>query len=161
VNNALVINEISTSSAVSSEDEFVELYNATDAEIELSGYSMTYSSASGASTTTLWIGLASETIAAKDFFVIGGFDYEGTADGGFEAMSELAQSAGLRLFDVNRAVDEVAWGNVLPSHPYIEGSPAPSATATGGSIGRVPDGMDCNDNQVDFFDLVRSPGRAN
>ncbi|MFX0537804.1 ExeM/NucH family extracellular endonuclease [Ornithinimicrobium sp. Y1847] len=149
----LVINEVyggGGNSGATYTHDFVELFNGTDAAIDLSGYVVQYYSAAGnpgsaANTCTL-----SGTIAPGSHFLIqqaagaGGTTPLPTPDQ--QCSAAMAGTAGsVRLFDAaGGTVDTVGYGNVV----IYEGAPAQALTnATSASR---TDGIDTDNNAADF-----------
>lgn len=105
----VVISEVQTAGADAG-DEFIELYNPTDATVDLSAWSLQYAGAS-ASVTSSTVSkknfLATSSIAAKSFYLVGrGLDaggedgYRGTtaADMTHRTFSLSGAAAGAKLF---------------------------------------------------------------
>jgi hypothetical protein len=164
----LVINEVMTRGATAGV-EFVELYNPNSCPVSVGGYRIRYKSsgnapASGSTRHTIASGTS---IAAKGFYVIGSAAFTGPKDATFDADSGIADDGQLALFedgDDNVRVDAVAFGAV-ESGDYVEGSPAPRAaagTTSLGSIARIPNGVDTDDNASDFaVAQAPTPGAPN
>lgn len=148
----LVVNELQ-SGGRSASDEFVEVYNASDCEVSLVGWTLRYSSAGGSTPTTKWTGGPGDRIGPHGFVVIGGSGFMGSAIGVFAGGSALAGTGGaIGLFTpAGVRVDSVGYGPAVGA--LVEGMPA-SAPEAGQSIGRVPDGIDTDDNQRDFRSMT-------
>lgn len=143
----ITINEVATRGATAS-DEFVELYNAGQSVITLTGYEIKVSDSAGSAQTTIWTGTAADQIVSQGFFVIGGTGFSG-ADATFNTTNALPNDGGIGITNAS-VLDKVAWGTLsTPSHPYQEGQPT-SNGAIGTSMERSPNGHDCNDNSTDF-----------
>ncbi|WP_394282247.1 ExeM/NucH family extracellular endonuclease [Corynebacterium sp.] len=147
----VVINEVygggGNSRSVFSHD-FVELYNPTDADIDVTGWTLSQKSAAGNVGNTITL---SGVIPANSHFLIqgasgsnndaalpapdaeGGFNFSGT-----NAIAELYDATGV-------TVDLVGWGNAT----QFEGAPAPS-TSNSTSVQRVSVGVDTDNNSADF-----------
>lgn len=152
----LVINELS-SAAVSSYDDWVELYNPTDSAISLPGWSLQKTTSGGTVTRTDLNG----AIAAHSYFLIvrndanTSVDLKDAADFLVSNLS-LADNNALYLVHSNATIDPddlgavftdlVGWGGVA----YGEGTVIASNIAAGKSLSRVPDGEDTNNNSSDF-----------
>lgn len=66
----------------------------------------------------------------------------------------------IELWDINRKIDSVGYGDF--SAAVFTGEGEPTLDVTGYSIGRRPDGKDTNNNSIDFIGLaVSSPGEPN
>ena len=151
----VVINEIQTGGTTAS-DEFVELYNANNCAIDLTGYTLMYEAATGTTPSTL-VTLAA-TIPAHGFLVYAGSGFTGTANGTWSG--GLASTGGaVALQTGTTIVHSVGWGTAANS--FVEVAPATAPLASQ-SIGLYPDGVCVFNNSLDFG--VRSsptPGAAN
>lgn len=124
----LIINEVYASAAVDL-DKFVEFYNTGEEEISMEGVVIKRTDENG-ETAEVWLGLATEKVPAKGFFVI-----QGTKNSGEHSLSSgLSAKKGVKLevFDPD--------GNSVASvqHGILTG-----ATATNIQTGvwaRIPDG---------------------
>ncbi len=160
----LVINEIQTASATNSGDEFVEIHNAANCSASLEGFTLQYTSGTGGTAGVRWTGAAGDMIAPHGYVVVGGGSYTGTSIGTFSggAGGTLGgTSGGIGLFAPDSArIDSVGYGAGATT-PLVEGSPADEPLEDE-SIGRIPDGMDTDDNSTDFtFTTAPSPNSAN
>jgi hypothetical protein len=154
-----VINEVSTDGA-SGSDEFVELYNKGTCAAALSGWTLKYSSSSGATTPTYWTGGASDSLPAGGYWVLGGASFTGTKNGTL-SQGLAATAGGVGIFELGGVKsDSVAYGSVSAAHPFKEGTAA-AAPPSNQSLERTPNGSDTDDNSVDFQTSARSPGAAN
>lgn len=165
----LVINEVQTGTTQTGTDEFVELFNPCAAAIAVDSYKLVYRAAantnpaSGADSATLVAALGG-SIAAGGYRVYGGSGFSGAADG--TLASGIAASGAVGLRDAAGAlVDSVAYGSVVAGNAFIETAAAPlppTVAAPGGSIERLPNGADRDDNSRDFSTASAStPGAAN
>jgi hypothetical protein len=152
----VVINELKTDGTTAN-DEMVELYNPSTCAVPLGNWEIKYQSSAGSPA----IGLSrhkfavGDSIAAKGFLVL-------TPGGSTDLIAGMAKSDGqLGLFDdKGTQVDGVAYG-AITGGSYKEGTAAASP-ASGGSIGRSPNGVDSNNNKSDFKAYgTPSPGIAN
>ena len=159
----LLVGEVVTG-GVSASDEFVELYNAGSAPVDLGGLELVYVTSSGG-TVTRKASFAGGTVLepARHLLVanaLGAFAAQGdvTYSGGFAATGGalvLRPTGGT-------AIDAVGWGDA--TNAFVEGSPA-LAPPTGQSIERRPGGLggngtDTNANDLDFF-LNAAPAPQN
>ncbi|MCY4726292.1 ExeM/NucH family extracellular endonuclease [Nocardioides sp. STR2] len=163
--NHLVVNEAyggGGNSGATWTNDFIELYNPTDAPISLTGLSVQYRSSGGTGTgfTNL-----SGTVAAKSHFLVqqaagsGGTTALPTPDAiGTLAMSGTAGTVALVTGTetvtptAGNTIDLVGWGGAT----LREGTAAP-ATTNSTSVARKVEGDDTNDNSVDFAAGVPSP----
>ncbi len=166
----VVINEISTRGLSSGYDEFIELYNASNAEIGLGTYSLWYRSSGGTMFTNLnanWG--ADKKIPAGRHFLLGGTNSAGgysgpvSQDGSYTArlsdtggsvwlMKRSTPPAGMGDSDL---VDMAGWGSAVPGNYEGSGAApslgASSSEAANKSIERISAGQDTGDNSADFF----------
>lgn len=138
-------------------DEFVEIYNSCATSQNLTGWSLAYRSASNNGGATkpdiVLVADLKKTISPGGFLVWSGTAYSGPSDGAL-ANGLADTGGGVAIVDNNNyIVDSVAYGPVVASHNYLEGSAAPLPPVTeqpGTAIARIPDGTDSDDNQNDF-----------
>lgn len=155
----IVINEVSTE-GVSASDDFVELYNKGTCAASLTSWTLKYSSSSGATTPTYWTGMATDSLPAGGYWVLGGAGFTGAKNGPM-SQSLSATAGGVAIFALGGVkLDSVAYGGVAATHPFKEGSAA-AAPPANQSVERTPNGNDTNDNSKDFKVAPRSPGAAN
>jgi hypothetical protein len=159
------VNELSTGTAGSATDEFVELFNAGASPADLSGFKLVYRSGAGTSDVGLAAIPEGTTLAPAAFYFLGGSGYAGakTPDQTFSAgLAAAAGGIGLRD-NAGKLVDSVGYGTA--TNVLIETRPAPAAHSTappGSSDIRLPDGHDTNDNGADFtITAAPTPGAAN
>lgn len=134
--------------------DFIELFNPTDNDIDLTGWSVEYFSGSGNSGGTAQL---SGTIPAGGYFLIQAAQGNGgdTALPTPDATSTLAMSGtrgSVQLYDASsNPVDLVGFGNA----ELHETNPAPAPSNTT-SVTRT-DGVDTDDNSADFSTGTPSP----
>jgi len=157
----VVINEVQTGSAASPNDEFIELYNQCAIPIDLTNSSLVYRSAAG--TSDLLILKLTKTIDANGYLLVAGPAF--AADGGsvpdqtYGAGHFLATGGGVGLRDVVQAlIDSVGYGNA--TNMFVEGTAA-AAPSNGQTLARKPNGVDTNQNGLDFATATPSPRAAN
>lgn len=141
----IVINELKTAGASSPDDEMVELYNPNTCSVPLGSWTIKYQSASGSGSPSTRATFATgDAISAKSYLVL-----TPTSSSAKLAAGMAADNGQIGLLnDTGGVVDAVAYGTVTGG-TYREGTAAPSPPP-GGSIGRSPNGVDTNDNSVDF-----------
>lgn len=165
--NHVVINQIygsgGNSGAVYNAD-FVELYNPTDSDINLTGWSVQYASSTGAFTNICEL---SGTIKAKDYYLVvmapgangvaipnsnqtGALNFSGS--NGKVALATKATSISGKTDDA--VIDFVGYGSSASEYEGVAPAPAPSSTE---SIIRSTDGVDTNSNSVDFTKIAANP----
>ncbi|MFC7495117.1 MULTISPECIES: putative Ig domain-containing protein [unclassified Nocardioides] len=163
----LVINEISggNGTGTAATDEYVELYNPTDATITFTG-TVQYKSATGA-TYAVSSPVFTAVVPTHGYYLVAGVNYSGaaapdarytfdmsasTTAGGHIALTG-ATAAGTSPTNDPLRVDLVGWGTAnVP-----ETTAAPSHPPAGGSLSRT-NGVDTDNNSVDFTQrAVRSP----
>lgn len=140
--------------------EFIELYNNSDSDVNVTGWYLTYSSASDASQSTVFrmTTVDAQTalwLKAKSYALIVSPDYKtatGIAgDGTFTYVNGMAATAGhVRLYDgSNMEIDKVAWGATTVTPPEVT-APTPQG---GKSLQRSGIGVlqDTDNNATDFM----------
>jgi hypothetical protein len=159
-----VVNEIMTGSTGSASDEFIELFNPCPSAVDVSGWKLVYRSQNnnnGGADTSLHTFAAGTSIAANGYLVgvnaaLTTRAHDFTYTGGLSA-----KGGAVALRNTTAAVDAIAYQKLLVPNTYTEGSPAPNPP-TGGSIGRLPNGTDTDDNSVDVaITTMITPGAAN
>ncbi|MCG7278982.1 ExeM/NucH family extracellular endonuclease [Corynebacterium imitans] len=154
----VVINEVyggGGNSGATISNDFVELYNPTDADIDITGWVLDQQSASGNSGNKAAL---SGTVPAGGYFLIKGAagnnkdnplenaDFESTFNfGGKEASAVLHDASG-------NQVDLVGWGGAKNS----EGAPA-KGTSNSTSVQRKEAGVDTDNNAADFEVAAPTP----
>jgi hypothetical protein len=156
----LTINEVQTSGLDSSDDEFVELFNASDCVASLEDVVPAYRSSSATTDHSVtWTPDHGLAIAPWWFFVIGGDAFTGQRDSVLPSAFALgANGGGLALRQGGAVIDQLGWGDA--TNDFVDNIAAP-APASGEAIGRRPDGVDTNSNEPDFTVGVPSPGAPN
>jgi hypothetical protein len=150
----VVINEIKTDGATGN-DEMVELYNPSACAVPVGGWEIRYQSGGGVAVVATGHKFAAgDTIAAMGYLVLTPGAGSWTA-----GMAKTDGQIGL-VDDTGTLVDGVGWGTVSGGS-YREKTAA-TAPASGGSIGRSPNGADSDNNKTDFKTYASpSPGAPN
>lgn len=151
--NHLLITEIQISGSTTN-DEFIELYNPTDQEIDLTGWSIKKKTKTGNETTLVSsTRFKNKSILPKSYFLIArAEEYTGTTppDLYWPKSYCLAKNNTLLLYDKNnKLIDKVGWGNAKD----FEGSPITNPEK-GQSIERKKINeiyQDTDNNSSDFF----------
>ena len=152
--SGLVVGEVMTGGA-SASDEFVELYNAGAASVDLAGQEVVYVTSTGGTVTR------KATWATTTLLDPGRHLLLANTSGVFAAMADATYSGGLAatggtilVRPVGGAVtDAIGWGDA--SNAFVEGTAAP-APAAGSSLERRPGGtagnrIDSNQNLADWL----------
>lgn len=163
--NHVVISQIqtdSTAGAGGASDDFIELYNPTNAEIDLNGYRLVKRTASGITDQSIKSWTTSTVIPAHGFYlwVNSGFGAIGITPNA-ATISTIADDNGIALrqgpMDVGQIIDAVAWGNA--QNAFVETSAVVNPTA-GQALLRKSEmihqsgqgnGWDTNNNANDFI----------
>jgi hypothetical protein len=154
----LVINEVLYDPAgPDTGREFVELYNPGASTLSLAELRVVFINGSTPDVADeIWRGEPGLELAPGQFFVLGGNlvpERDRTVSTGLQNGDEA-----LEVWRGEIRLDAVAWGDPPPT--LGEGRAADGVA--GQSLGRVPDGLDRDDNALDFRPLPEStPGRQN
>lgn len=179
----VVISEFATRGPASATDEFVELYNPTDAAISIAGWKLQYKSATGTTWNDRAILPAGTTIAAHGYFlIVNQTSYAGSVAGDYSSGlwtsgTGMADNGHERIVDASLVeVDMVGWGSTAiapeggvpaPNHgtsannlsverKAFAGSTADSLAA-GGAHALLGNGQDTNVNGSDY--VTQTHGR--
>lgn len=155
----VIISEVSMGSTTSATDEFVELFNNSDKDVTIGGWTLSYKSAIGETWTKKATINAGKVLTPHSYYLLA---TQIPAD--TKMTSGLAQGGGnLRLADSSGAVqDQFAWGN--GDSPLGK---AVGACRPGESLYRLPLAgsplLASSDNNNDDFDVTPkpTPGSAN
>jgi hypothetical protein len=137
--------------------EFVELYNPGSTTLSLADLRVLFINGSTPDASDeIWRGEPTAILGPGEFFVLGGefvSERDRTVNTGLQNGDEA-----LEIWRGAIRLDAVAWGNppaTLGEGRAVEG-------VAGQSLGRVPDGLDRDDNARDFRPLPEpTPGRQN
>lgn len=157
----IVINELASHGATASA-EFVELYNPNACAVSLASWKLAYKSKTNTAGPDLYGFQAGDAIAAHAYFVLGSSSFTGKKDATMTGGMSDDGEVGL-LDDTKKLVDGVGLGAAAGGGgSYVEGQAAPAQTSNGGSVARVPNGTDTNDNRSDFKAVATAtPGASN
>lgn len=154
----IVINEVQIA-GISASDDFVELYNPTDIDVNLGDYRLVKRTASGTTDSSLKAFDVSDTIPAHGYYLWSnnGWDPGVIPDSSTSATIAANNGVALRLgaADTGDIVDSVAWGTA--TNAFIEGSVFPTSPDASQSLVRSGD---TDDNSVDFT-ISDSPSPMN
>lgn len=178
--NHVVISEFATRGPTAATDEFVELYNPTNAPIDISGWKLQYKSATGTTWNDRGVLPANTFIAAHGYFLIANQSYIGAvtpdfSSGAWNSGTGMADNGHERIIDASAVeVDLVGWGTAIapegtaaPNHGTsanslsVERKALATSTAdslfTGGAHALLGNGQDTNVNSADY--VVQTHGR--
>ncbi|WP_375743084.1 amidohydrolase family protein [Corallococcus interemptor] len=148
VQGHVVISEISGQGLTVNADDYIELYNPTDADVNITGWKLLYRTANTTSTTTNFTVLATlpaATIKAHGYYLVAASGYSTSAVPADHLWgnTDISGSTGnvrLGTADVTvdptsatGVVDTVGFGN---GRTVVEGAAAPAPAGKGGSIER-------------------------
>jgi len=150
----LVISEVQAGGSGDNNLEFIELYNATAAPLDLEGYRLVYRLAASTEDALIYAWAESTVVPAHGHYLLvrTGQEVGATPDAGFDQPLNT-KGGGLALLDAaGNVADSVGWGNA--PQVFVEGSPAP-VPENDTSIERLPGGeegnfTDSDDNGADF-----------
>jgi len=165
---AVVINEVDYQQPVSDNAEFIELKNTGSSAVSLSGYTVELVEVvSGAASVYKTLTLPSATVPANGYYVIcfglGTVSNCSVFFGPTVSAIHNTLPGAIGLRNAGVLVDAVSWGGSVPA-PYTEGTGCPQAddgVNYGIGLSRFPDGVDTNDNSVDWSRRCISPGLPN
>ena len=149
----VLITEVQTGGTSSAGEEFVEIYNITSQDIDISGWSLYYKSATGKTWTKKAVVGENVVLQGDDFWV-----FSANLPGDIQFSSGFAQSGGnVQLRDAQgNTVDQFGWG----SGDAALGVPA-SESQAGQSMYRLYDFtssvMTNTDNNFSDYDLTDRP----
>lgn len=151
---SLVISEFRTRGPNGANDEFVEIYNNSDATVNMSGFKLRASNGSGSSTTRLTVNAGTLIPAHSHFLATNSGGYSGTVIGDQNYSSGITNDGGLALTLADDTVIDQVGLSVGSS--YKEGMHlAPLPSDANQSYERKPGGLngstvDTDDNFNDF-----------
>ncbi|MCY1042634.1 lamin tail domain-containing protein [Corallococcus sp. bb12-1] len=175
--NHVVISEFSggNGSGTAATDEFIELYNPTNSDVDLSNWQVSYKSATGTTWSSTVTIPAGKVIRAHGYFLLAGANYSGggttpadvsytfdasasTTAGGHVRVQRLVSGTYVDVDKLGYGTGNSPEGTAAPSHPAVGGSlerkavsTSTSATlAVGGADASRGNGQDTDNNSVDF-----------
>lgn len=159
----LVISQVQIAGATAG-DEFVELYNPTNSDIDLGGWKLKHETQNGATTSANLVASMSGTIKSHGYFLITSPGYTGatTSDESYSASSAAITTNNTILIysdNIGTLVDKVGMGSAqdfettATSNPVASGSVQRKLDDTGGH------GQDSDNNSTDFEQLAVSAPR--
>ncbi|MEO8625540.1 MAG: hypothetical protein ABI452_02465 [Candidatus Limnocylindrales bacterium] len=153
MSSGLMVAEVVTRGSAAA-DQYVELYNASQAAADLDGLELIYVTASG-STVTRKQAWSAGALASGAHLLVANLNgrFAGDADGVFSGgFSTTGGTLALREIG-GQVLDSLSWGSAISS--FVEGLPG-GAPPTGSSLERRPGAsagnwLDTNDNSADAF----------
>jgi hypothetical protein len=139
--------------------EFVELINTGALPADLSGTSIEFHNGTGTTWALVWRAPPGTMLVPGGIFLVGGDLVTPAPD----AVITYALQNGpdsIRLITFDGAVLDVLGYGGLDDPAFVEGLGAPPVPA-GKSVARVLDGVDGDDNSIDFAAASPTPGRHN
>jgi hypothetical protein len=162
----LVVNEVDYDQTGTDAAEYIEIKNVSAATVDLDPYSVELvNGAGGGAIVYLTIALPAFSLAPGAYYVICGnaanvpmCNLDVTPD------TNLIQNGDPDAVAIRLAaavIDTVSYGGVTGA-PYTEGGVGAPTDPVVGSISRIPDGIDTNNNAVDFVATpIITPGAPN
>ncbi|MDD5750780.1 MAG: DUF1566 domain-containing protein, partial [Candidatus Pacebacteria bacterium] len=156
----LLISEIQTGDASSTDNDFIEIFNPNDHDVDISDFQLKKQTSTGTSTGySLCVFPASSTIPAKGHFLWANADYQMPDNlvPDITRASTISPDNSVALFDASHEniIDQVAWGS--SASPFVETTPFSQNPPNGQTITRKQDESDNyidNDNNADDFSLA-------
>ncbi len=153
---AVVISEFRTRGSAGGNDEFIELYNLSNTDVNIGGWKVNGSSGCGPTVITRFTVPANLMLPSHSHYLaVNSLAYSGTVPGDITYTTGIADNGGMALLDAsNLIIDAVG---MCITTTYYEGTPlTPMSASTDQSYERLPggaagNGQDTNDNSVDFF----------
>ncbi|MBK9627209.1 MAG: lamin tail domain-containing protein [Flavobacteriales bacterium] len=158
----LVINEIDYDETGTDFNEFVEIKNTGASPVDLGGLKLVLMNGGTGSPYDTYI-LNSVMLAAGDYYVVGSSTVPNVDQ--VEWVSNGIQNGdpdGVRLTTADDLViDQMSYEGDMPSSTEGTGAGTDPGDGIGASLARFPDGVDTDDNSVDFILTCSTPGAAN
>lgn len=159
----LRLNEIDYKQGSLPGNQFIEIVNKGDATANLSDYNLRLIDGRGGQAVVYQtINLPQATLAPGDYFVLCNSATVINCDYQFTGIIQESGPGAVALMLSSAVIDTVSYEGNTPS-PYTEGSGVGLADDGVGyrSIARFPNGLDNNQNNVDFSPRCITPGLAN
>lgn len=160
--NHVVISQIEVGSTGAATDEFVELYNPTPNDIDLSSWRLSRKNSGG--TQDNLVASLSGTIKSHGYFLIGSPAYSGSvsANQTYSTGSTIANNNAVILFS-DAGITTVDLVGIGPTAPASESASAPTPINSGSIQRKIDDtgghGLDTDNNSGDFELLAVSSPR--
>ena len=163
-NSAVIINEIDYDQPGTDNAEFIELFNSGASAISLNDYSIDLINGRDSSVYRS-IDLSGFDIGANGYFVVcGDANLVANCDYSFTAASSWMQNGApdaLALYENTNLLDSLSYEGVLP--PFTEGDylTISDNNTDINSLARIANGIDSNNNALDFQLGCITPGSSN
>jgi beta-lactamase superfamily II metal-dependent hydrolase len=157
----LVISEFRFRGPTGASDEFVELYNNSDAPVAISGYVLRASNGTGATSARATVP-QDVTIPPRGHYLFTNVAYSGSVPGQPYATA-ITDDGGVGIFPSSVATAPLDQVGTSPGSAYREGTPlTPLTTNSANSYERLPggvegNGFDTDDNAADFYVAASNP----
>lgn len=168
VSTGLVISQfqVAGDGATAADDEFVEIHNVSNANIDLNGYRVVYRSSSGTNDVQVTTWTTSTIIPAGGYYLIGhtpAYNGPTPADRAFDASVAFSGTSGgiaIRNGAANTGtiVDSVGFGGA--TNIFVEGATT-TAPAASSSKARKTNGCQDTDNNSNDFELLTTAAPRN
>ncbi len=159
--STVLISEFRFRGPTGASDEFVELYNNSDAPVAIGGYVLRASNGTG--TTSLRATVpAGVTIPPRGHYLFTNVAYSGSVPGQPYAVA-ITDDGGVGIFPSSFATAPLDQVGTLTGSAYREGTPlTPLTTNPTDSYERLPggvegNGLDTDDNAADFHEATSNP----
>ncbi|HMQ48504.1 MAG TPA: lamin tail domain-containing protein [Saprospiraceae bacterium] len=160
----LVINEIDYDQPSTDNAEFVEIYNPCTEPMNLDRYDLVFINGSNNS-IYLTVNLPNVMLAPGDYFVVcANAANTPNCDLQVSPSTNLIQNGdpdAVALLFGNSIADALSYEGSVPGYVEGSGSGLFDSAAPGIGIGRLPDGADTDQNNVDFVQQCITPGAPN
>lgn len=167
----LVINEVDYDQPGTDSGEFVEIYNTGGTAVDLTNVALDlHNGVGGAIYDTIALSSAAASLAPGEYLVIGTSTLLATLPIGtptvqFTNAANNMQNGspdGMVLRDGTAVLDALSYEGTMTGVTEGGGGAPADSNGTAGSIQRLPNGTDTDDNAVDFaFAATTTPGAAN
>lgn len=124
----ILITELQTATTTSSDQEFVEIYNDSDAAVNLADYNLEYFSATSTKTTPTWFVNLDGTLEPDSYYFVARQGYLADTKN-LEFTSALADTGGyVRISQVSTGdiIDALGWGGSTRFEGHVAPAPAKS-----------------------------------
>ena len=158
ISTSVVISEFRTNGPAGSMDEFIELYNLTNAPVNIGGWKLNSSTNAGSITTRVVIS-SGTVLPAYGHFLAANIRFGGTPVADQTYSGNITDDGGIGLLNASNAIIDAV--GMSSGSAYLEGTPLPPrGSGDGGSYERLPGGVagswqDTDANSSDF--LSRAP----